>query len=140
MTILPSSSASRIDRSLRITARQPTEGLGGEPLGSITRPRTGVPPLKAGWGAADRAGEMEDRPAETRPPRVQSVAAQRFGAGAFAGRSPQKTQRRAEGLHVCPTCASELVIPVDWAPAPSRQWRVELRCPNCEWTGGGVYS
>ncbi len=83
---------------------------------------------------------MEDRPAETRPPRVQSVAAQRFGAGAFAGRSPQKTQRRAEGLHVCPTCASELVIPVDWAPAPSRQWRVELRCPNCEWTGGGVYS
>jgi predicted RNA-binding Zn-ribbon protein involved in translation (DUF1610 family) len=83
---------------------------------------------------------MDDRPADTRPPRVQSVAAQRFSAGAFAGRSPQKAPRRAADLHVCPTCGSELVIPVDWAPAPNRQWRVELRCPNCKWTGGGVYS
>ena len=37
-------------------------------------------------------------------------------------------------------CDSRLVYPVDWAPAESGRWRVDLRCPDCEWTGGGVYS
>jgi hypothetical protein len=46
---------------------------------------------------------------------------------------------RAGDLHICPSCASELVYPVDWAPAERTSWSVDLRCPDCEWTGGGVY-
>ena len=29
---------------------------------------------------------------------------------------------------------------MDWSPAAGRRWIVELRCPECEWTGGGTYS
>ena len=45
-----------------------------------------------------------------------------------------------DGLHVCPSCASELVYPTDWAPADRKSWSVQLRCPDCEWHGGGVYA
>ncbi|MDX6584050.1 MAG: hypothetical protein QOI10_3234 [Solirubrobacterales bacterium] len=47
---------------------------------------------------------------------------------------------RPTGLHVCPGCASELVYPTDWAPAAAKSWSVQLRCPDCEWHGGGVYA
>jgi hypothetical protein len=47
---------------------------------------------------------------------------------------------RAEALHVCPACDSDLVYPTDWAPAQRKQWNVDLRCPNCEWLGGGTYN
>ena len=50
------------------------------------------------------------------------------------------TRHGAEALHVCPSCASHLVYPTDWAPADRTRWSVELRCPDCEWVGGGVYS
>ena len=50
------------------------------------------------------------------------------------------TKQGAEALHICPGCASHLVYPTDWAPADRTRWSVELRCPDCEWTGGGVYS
>jgi hypothetical protein len=43
------------------------------------------------------------------------------------------------GLEVCPCCDSGLVYPLDWEPADLGQWRVGLRCPDCEWLGGGVY-
>ncbi len=42
-------------------------------------------------------------------------------------------------LHVCGGCASRLVYPVDWDEAGTTHWQVTLRCPNCEWTGTGVY-
>jgi hypothetical protein len=45
-----------------------------------------------------------------------------------------------DGLHVCPSCTSHLVYPIDWAPADRKRWSVELRCPNCEWHGNGVYA
>ena len=51
----------------------------------------------------------------------------------------QRRSRRVQDLHVCPSCSSELVHPTDWAPAAGRRWVVELRCPECEWTGGGTY-
>jgi hypothetical protein len=47
---------------------------------------------------------------------------------------------RAQALHVCPCCDSELVYPTDWAPAERKRWTVDLRCPDCEWTGGGTYT
>jgi hypothetical protein len=42
-------------------------------------------------------------------------------------------------LHVCPECSSELVYPLEWAPVDEVHWRVELRCPECEWRQGGLY-
>jgi hypothetical protein len=55
-------------------------------------------------------------------------------------RSAERAPRRAEDLHVCPECGSELVLPIDWAPSGSGRWRVDLRCPDCEWIGGGIHS
>jgi len=42
-------------------------------------------------------------------------------------------------LHVCPECSSKLVHPTDWEPVGHARWRVELRCPECEWFGSGVH-
>jgi hypothetical protein len=42
-------------------------------------------------------------------------------------------------LHVCPDCSSGLVHPTDWEPAGRQRWRVELRCPECEWFGTEVH-
>ena len=43
-------------------------------------------------------------------------------------------------LHVCGECESSLVYPTDWQEAGPEHWEVELRCPNCEWRGTGVFS
>lgn len=45
----------------------------------------------------------------------------------------------SDDLHVCGTCQSELVYPVEWTEAGSRHWEVTLRCPNCEWCGTGIF-
>jgi hypothetical protein len=58
----------------------------------------------------------------------------------FETRLGTPTRRRGDDLHVCPSCDSELVYPTDWAPASNRHWHVALRCPECEWNGGGSYS
>ena len=42
-------------------------------------------------------------------------------------------------LHMCGTCDSQLVYPVEWEEAGATHWEVTLRCPNCEWSGTGVY-
>ena len=42
-------------------------------------------------------------------------------------------------LHMCGSCDSELVYPVEWEEAGATHWEVVLRCPNCEWSGTGVY-
>jgi len=42
-------------------------------------------------------------------------------------------------LHVCGTCSSDLVFPVEWDEAGTSHWEVTLRCPNCEWSGTGVF-
>ncbi|MCW3005519.1 MAG: hypothetical protein JWP17_145 [Solirubrobacterales bacterium] len=42
-------------------------------------------------------------------------------------------------LHVCGSCSSELVYPIDWEEAGTSHWQVTLRCPNCEWAGTGVF-
>jgi predicted RNA-binding Zn-ribbon protein involved in translation (DUF1610 family) len=55
-------------------------------------------------------------------------------------RARRRTRRRAVGeLHVCPSCGSDLVYPTAWESAERKRWAVSLRCPECEWTGGGVY-
>src|SRR4051795_13095553 len=45
----------------------------------------------------------------------------------------------AEGLHVCIDCDSKLVYPTDWEEEGPDKWYVDLHCPNCDWTGGGVF-
>ena len=42
-------------------------------------------------------------------------------------------------LQVCGTCNSDLVYPMEWDEAGATHWEVTLRCPNCEWTGTGVF-
>lgn len=42
-------------------------------------------------------------------------------------------------LHVCPSCDGELVYPVSWEEREGDCWRIERRCPNCEWQHTGVY-
>ena len=42
-------------------------------------------------------------------------------------------------LHMCADCGSTLVYPTDWQEAGPDQWEVDLRCPNCEWRGSGVF-
>jgi hypothetical protein len=52
---------------------------------------------------------------------------------------PASRPHPADDLSVCPCCSRDLVFPVDWSPVAGRHWRVWLRCPECEWHGGGVY-
>jgi len=42
-------------------------------------------------------------------------------------------------LHICVSCDSRLVYPVDWEEVGMTHWEVTLRCPNCEWSGSGVF-
>jgi len=42
-------------------------------------------------------------------------------------------------LHVCGSCCSDLVYPLDWEEAGATHWEVTLRCPNCEWSGTGIF-
>ena len=48
-------------------------------------------------------------------------------------RMPVRRSVRPENLHICPSCDSPLVYPVEWAAVDMTHWRVELRCPECEW-------
>lgn len=45
-----------------------------------------------------------------------------------------------DGLHVCPRCAAPHVQPIDWAESGHGHWEVTLRCPSCEWGGGGIFA
>ena len=40
----------------------------------------------------------------------------------------------------CGSCGSMLVQPLDWSLIGRSHWRVMLRCPNCEWSGTGVFA
>jgi hypothetical protein len=48
--------------------------------------------------------------------------------------------RPTQDLHVCPECAAQLVYPIHWEEAGMENWRVSLRCPNCEWHATGIFS
>jgi hypothetical protein len=49
----------------------------------------------------------------------------------------QHTETRP--LHLCPECASDLVQPTDWSETDDGRWELALRCPDCCWTGDGVF-
>ena len=52
---------------------------------------------------------------------------------------PVRRSVRPENLHICPSCDSPLVYPVEWAAVDMTHWRVELRCPECEWSEAGLH-
>ena len=54
-------------------------------------------------------------------------------------RTPVRRAVRPEDLHICPSCDSPLVYPTEWSPVDAAHWRVELRCPECEWTESGLH-
>lgn len=86
--------------------------------------------------------EERERTTKVAQPRheVHRVAPGDFQAERANHERTHQHTRREEDLHICPSCASTLVHPVDWAPAAGRRWRVDLRCPECWWTGAGVYT
>lgn len=43
-------------------------------------------------------------------------------------------------MHLCPRCEGDLVYPVSWEERAGDLWRVERRCPNCEWTHTGEFT
>jgi hypothetical protein len=42
-------------------------------------------------------------------------------------------------LHICPDCESDLVYPTSWEERRGEGWRIERRCPNCEWRSVGEF-
>ncbi len=43
-------------------------------------------------------------------------------------------------MHVCLSCESDLVYPVSWEEREGDSWRIERRCPNCEWRHVGEFT
>lgn len=56
----------------------------------------------------------------------------------FEGQDTHEREHTPD-LHLCGSCGCELVYPIDWEPVGKTYWRVTLRCPNCEWSGTGVF-
>jgi hypothetical protein len=57
------------------------------------------------------------------------------------GRLPPMSRiTTSQGLHVCPSCSSQFVQPVEWEPVDDEAWSVLLRCPECEVFQAGVYT
>jgi len=52
----------------------------------------------------------------------------------------EKPSDETRELHACVNCDSQLVYPVQWEEAGQKSWHVTLRCPECEWTEGGVFT
>jgi hypothetical protein len=61
------------------------------------------------------------------------------GAAPSAPTAPTLEPGEHIDLHVCGSCNSNLVYPLEWEEAGATHWEVTLRCPNCEWSGTGVF-
>ena len=57
-------------------------------------------------------------------------------AAAPADASARVGLRRIE---LCPQCGSDRVHPLDWREVEDLRWELDVRCPDCRWTGGDVY-
>jgi hypothetical protein len=52
---------------------------------------------------------------------------------------PSPPPRDEADPRTCPRCGSGLVYPQAWAERSRERWRIDLRCPECEWRGRGVF-
>jgi len=50
-----------------------------------------------------------------------------------------ETETATRDLHVCPSCGSELVQPLNWSESSDGRWELTLECPNCAWVETGIY-
>jgi hypothetical protein len=91
----------------------------------------------------DRQSEDRDKVRRLRLPSGKQIEVVVFGASrrraVRAAERPRPTAAPERQLHLCPACGSHLVHPIDWEEVAADNWRLELRCPNCEWVGGAVY-
>ena len=135
----PDSISERMVRSLRTT--------GGAVYSRV------VGDLLKGCGAGADKGGMERRDEDSlalREARRRFPAARRSRSS--TSRTPHRLPRAGpvevsgptveeeQDLHVCATCASELVYPAGWEEAGPDAWHVTLRCPECETCREGVFS
>ena len=91
----------------------------------------------------DKQSEDQDKVRRLRLPSGKQIEVVVFGASGrrtAAADAPCETPAApARRLHVCRACSSSLVHPIDWEEIAADSWRLELRCPNCEWIGGAIY-
>ena len=89
----------------------------------------------------DQQSEDQDKVRRLRLPSGKQIDVVVFGAsGRRTAAAPHETTAApARRLHVCRACSSSLVHPIDWEELAADSWRLELRCPNCEWIGGAIY-
>jgi hypothetical protein len=52
----------------------------------------------------------------------------------------QRSPSREAGMHVCPSCDAPFLQPDGWTEAGPSHWHVNLFCPNCDWSGNGVFN
>ena len=83
---------------------------------------------------------MADRETARRTPPPSRLLNRGLEPSIFEARGTSTIRRRHGDLHICPSCSSHLVYPTDWAPGAHGHWHVALRCPECEWNGGGRYA
>ena len=88
---------------------------------------------------------MDHRSDDTQQPQVKRVtlpSGKSIEVLYFNDQPAVAPGRTIEGhpLHVCIECGSTLVYPTDWQEAGAENWEVDLRCPNCEWRGTGIFS
>jgi hypothetical protein len=91
----------------------------------------------------DRQSEHQEQVRRLRLPSGKQIEVVVFGSasggGAVAPEALNENGAPDRELHLCRSCGSELVHPIDWEEVGEDSWRLELRCPNCEWIGEAVY-
>jgi hypothetical protein len=112
--------------------------------GNAPVPKLAVQPLKRGPMVADEVATgatMMSRQPDNQPyvRRVVLPSGKTIEVVYFGEYPEGPVTETADDLHVCGSCDSELVYPVDWEEAGHTHWEVTLRCPNCEWNGTGVF-
>jgi hypothetical protein len=92
----------------------------------------------------DRQSEHQDKVRRLKLPSGKQIEVVVFGSapgsGAVAPEAPSENGAPERELHLCRSCGSELVHPTDWEEVGEDNWRLELRCPNCEWIGEAIYA
>ena len=91
----------------------------------------------------DRQSEDRDPVRRLRLPSGKQIEVVVFGATARRATAAPEARAATEApdrqIHLCRCCNSELVHPIDWEEVTTDNWRLQLRCPNCEWIGEAVY-
>jgi hypothetical protein len=42
-------------------------------------------------------------------------------------------------IELCQSCGGDRVHPLEWHEIADMRWELHLRCPDCRWSGSGVY-